>query len=548
MPPKRCPYSDCQKEFDGRLSRHVHLCPVCRRLSIECENKGCGCLNRPYMLFCRRCQDDMLDRGWTGTSEELWQQASRASLETDATGEEADEAGERGSLRIRSVGAAGPPETVFVLSELHAYERHPSMLAMSFIKGLLAIHQAGGALALVHPFSGAPNPPGTEATPHTVLFEAKDPTKYRRTCRPFAPQEMSDHRHIVFATASSVYAVNVWSLRDWACREERPRHFQVVDCCETGAPQLTTAPIPLGGSVLGLISSAGGGEYLWTTLDLKQVADNGRIENLAAVSRRLPVGGDSCQAELVGKNHVAIYSPQGHWVWRVGDAQASDCSKLKQTLDPGTRRLLMHRHDGDPNEFRSLRHFRFLPKSAHRAATAFTWYYKHEDRPYDPLWCYDVDLQTLKSTRSTPLDDRIGTVPLGDHQDSGGLRRVVFCRGKKLCVDKGLRLEDLPEQGQIEDVEQESGFVFADPLLGTLGANHSAHAPSPWQLTVRSINHANWHLTVDLPKLLSDPLIWSRWLFTVELGQDRQSMLLNRRDLFASLFETAHPEPATETR
>jgi hypothetical protein len=537
MPPKRCPYFDCQQEFSGRLSRYVHLCPACRRLSIECEQSGCEFLNRPFTLFCRNCRDDMLDNCRLGTSEEMWQDASRAPLECQYASDGSSVAGGPSAPRIRGVLSPGPVETLTILSELRSYDRRPSLLTMEFIEGLLAIHQMGGFLAVFHPFRDRGNRSGPEGAGYPWLFEVKDASRYARRCRPFSPLKMSDHRHIIFSTPYSVYAVNVWSLPDWAYRRERPRHYQVVDCITPTSPELTTAPLPLGGSRLGLISKDPDGRYLWATLDLKQVAAGSPIRDLASISREMPIVGEYCQAEVVGKSFLAIFTSKGHWVWRVEDASSSDFSAMARTLDAGEDRLVTHQHTEKANEFRSLRHFRFFPGTLNHPVNSFTWYYKykHPENPIAPLRCYKVDLNTLQRDNPTLLDDSSGTIPLGVHQDAGGLRRVLFCRGRKLCVDEGLRLQEIPEQGQIEDVELASGFLFTDPLLGVIESQSAPHVDSSWQLTVRSINHPNWHLDVNLHQLRSDPLIWSRWLFTVESGDQGRSWRLNRRNLFSSL-------------
>src|SRR3954465_1461484 len=128
-----CPFPKCQHESASQLAAHVFRCNHCQRLSIQCEKPTCGALNRPYILYCRRCRDSMLDDKWQGTCDQLWSRAAR--------------------IAEQGLGSkVGPAETIIDLSKLRDYKRPATQIAIRFLHGLLAVHQSGGYLALLHPF------------------------------------------------------------------------------------------------------------------------------------------------------------------------------------------------------------------------------------------------------------------------------------------------------------------------------------------------------------------------------------------------------------
>jgi hypothetical protein len=458
----------------------------------------------------------MLKLDWTGTCEQLWTSSGRPCI---------------ADLSARP----GPPEQIVELSQFRSYRRPQAMLAMQMIDGLLAVHQAGSYIAILHPYRSVK---GAGAGDERPLFEREEKAACPSNCRPFPPQKMTDHRHILFSTPFALYAVNVWSLRDWAYRHEKDRYHMLVDSSDDHSPKLACRPLPLDESRLGVISRRGNGQYLWTVLNLPELVQTGGVCNLAEDSVPLSVTGSACHMESVPDRAVAIATSDGHWAWRRADALEGKVDQLRRTWprDPGAGTLVGNAHEEAGHEFYSLRHFLLYERGQGRSPQAwspprhFTWFYKRRGHRVNPLECYRVDCETLEPEYPIALDPEVGTVPLGPYVHGEGPNaphRFLFCSGRQLSYDAGGDLRAVPGHGQIEDIEQCPGAIFCDPVLIVIGQGQAATERA---LSIRSLHHPNQQMAVTLPAIQADPLIWSRWLFTVEVGEN-YSLMLNRRDL-----------------
>jgi hypothetical protein len=448
----------------------------------------------------------MSTHDWDGTSEQLWHKA-----------------GQFGDLCPAE--RAGTPDTVLTLSRLREYKPPFAMLAMRFIEGLLAIHQAGAYLALVHPFRNE------DDNPQRTIWYGVEQVPCRANQRPFPPLKMKDDRHILFTSATAVYAVNVWSLKDWAYRgDERPRYHNIVDWHADDKPKIVAAPVIIDAQRFGLLTYGPDDKYRWVLRELLTDAKFPEAANAVGDSVELPLEGRPCHVESVADKVLTFATPLGHWVWRFADAKEGKVSELRRTWPRAENdaHLVANAHNSGANNFYFVRQCLTVdrPMSA-QGPGKFTWYYQKTGRPNE-LECYAVSCDSLEPTHVTQLDREHGTIPLG--MRVSGPAKALFARGQKLLQEAGLTLESLPGYGLIEDIEQATGLMFQDPLLAAVERGRENFERT---LIVRSIHHPNRRTVVDLPSLRSDPLIWSRWLFTIESGDDH-ALAIRRRDLQAS--------------
>jgi hypothetical protein len=414
-----------------------------------------------------------------------------------------------------------PPERVVELSQFWSYRTPRSKLTMQLLDGLLAVHQAGSFVAILHPFQSLQ---GHDSGARGPLLEREDRVEAPADACSFLPQKMSDHRHFLFSSPYALYAVDVSSLRDFSSSREREQWHLLVDSSDEKSPKLACRPLPLDEARLALISQRNDGQYLWCVLDLREQVQRRPLRDLSDVSVPIPLMGAKCHVENILGQCLAFATTEGHWVWRHADAANCKIDALHRTIggDPGHQQLLPNRHDERGYEFHFLRHFVQAEARASRPSR-FEWYYTQADVPIHQLWCYRVDCQTLDTTNPCCLDDYHGVVPLGP---CGEFQRVLFCGNRRLFFEQGLQLRPVPEHGQIEDIERAAGAVFCDPVLVVI----EPASGKEWSLTIRSIHRPNQRLALNLPPIMADPLVWSRWLFTIERG-DGGTLVLNRRDL-----------------
>jgi hypothetical protein len=105
-----------------------------------------------------------------------------------------------------------PPERVVELSQFWSYRTPRSKLTMQLLDGLLAVHQAGSFVAILHPFQSLQ---GHDSGARGPLLEREDRVEAPADACSFLPQKMSDHRHFLFSSPYALYAVDVSSLRDF---------------------------------------------------------------------------------------------------------------------------------------------------------------------------------------------------------------------------------------------------------------------------------------------------------------------------------------------
>lgn len=475
----------------------------------------CGRLNRPFMHFCRNCRADLLESGPQVSVNESWDRATRASG------------------RFAPNTASPQAELLLDLEQLPEFSHPPqAFLALRFLRGLLAVHQSGCFAALLHPFRTAVVGGYSR---HAVAWLGVEPRKMRdaRDERPFEPFNMPDSRHVVFSHAQAIYAVDTWTLAGWSLGE--PRFHCVAQVTGTGF-RIAAAPAPIDASKRCgvLLVDQRTNSYYWLTVDL-QSKESAHVDDPASpLLIRLPIKGYPCQVFADGGPLITMSTPDGHWVWRQEDAGASRVDLLKQTWpyeqggdaeEHASGETLLDKHLLDPRQFRYSRlHWSYPPRTRGTPHDRLYCYYVAGDERSYRLESYHVDIEAnrLVATHSRVLDERSGYIPLGTHR--GRTTETVFVGGKRLGRLTGARVEPWPDSGLIEDATAASGLIWSDPLIMML-----RRVGGPLEL--RTLTFPNEGYTLRLPKLLSDPIVWSKWLFTHEsheVGGETKSMIVRR--------------------
>jgi hypothetical protein len=503
----RCPFVSCKQTNVRQVAPYIFRCDHCRRLSMQCENSRCGYLNRPFGKFCRRCHDDITVSNWEGGSgEEIWATAARF-----------------GTQRLGPT--VGEAETVADLAALRDFHDPRAMLAVRFVHGLVAIHQAGGFIGLVHPFRGTAAEGEAAEAP---VWASAEIIKCRPDVRPFDPVLGDDLKHLLFSTPAGVHAVHLWSLPGWVYEGE-PWFTAVVDASAAGSPKLVAPPVILSAERFGLVGRDEQNRYRWGTFDLS----GGQI--FAADSQELPVEGAPCQVTRVGRELIAFATPLGHWVWRVADALGSNTGAVVRTWpqEHASGRLLLDMEWHTPQHFHLARQVLNYSRPEHGQAGRLEWLFAVGTNHAHELYQYAVDTQTLQPTRARNLEltSEKGALPIGVHADSVG--SVALVRSQRLLRCVTATIQDWPGAAAVNVVEEFSGLIFHDPLMIILGSRElEGRAEERRRVTVRSLHHPSEWVAFPLGSILADPIVWARWLFTIE--RDDQRLLLCRRALGAA--------------
>ncbi|HND54399.1 MAG TPA: hypothetical protein PLV92_18435, partial [Pirellulaceae bacterium] len=200
-------------------------------------------------------------------------------------------------------------------------------LAMSFLDGLLAVHQGGGFTALLHPFRAATEAPRQE---EHVAWCAEEAIACPRDASPFAPQILADRRRILFSHPGGAFAVHVWSLREWMLNHS-PRRETLIGLPVADGWRLAAAPIVLDEKSLGVLQ-----------VDPREPRDSPRRFSWGVASatergrwlvERMPLSvvGERCQVLQVERQVVAFATTRGHWMWSWGDALRGETPRLVKT-------------------------------------------------------------------------------------------------------------------------------------------------------------------------------------------------------------------------
>ncbi len=497
----KCPFPDCQEEAAERLSGSVFKCGACQRLALQCRRPGCGVLGRPFMAYCRSCRCEFLRQDVSELPAHLWERAGRLGHSADA------------------IDIGGPEDVASFLPSGSA-RGYEAVVAASFVRGTIAIHQTGGFLALVHPFRSA-----SDGAKHkSIIWSDDELVQTPANVRPFQPCTMPGDRHILFSDSHAVYGVHLWSLRGWSGSNER-RYMPLVDCSAESSPKITAAPIPLSETEFGLLLRIDGA-YRWGVFDLAPMREGTPLPDVLRRSVACPIEGQPCHAQLVADRFLAFATPKGHWVWKMGDAQSGQLDAMRRTWKRQDQSLIMNSHDENARSFHFEKQYIFHRT---REPGLVTWYFQVQGLPARRFEYYDLRVDTLERGRQGVLGDADDFVSLGALENPDDARMpqyMLFMRGGRLLIDNRGTLQGYRNRNLINVVAHAAGLTFSDPLVATIvrGATGGARQLNIYSVVGGGPRH------VDVGKLVSNPLLWSRWLFTVE-GMEGHGVVVRRRTL-----------------
>ncbi len=301
---------------------------------------------------------------------------------------------------------------------------------------------------------------------------------------------------------------------------------------------LLTAPIPLPKSRIGLlVRGPESAEFKWLVWDLKAPTRNDadvatKINDAPATAIR----GDDCQRDILESRIIAFSTRLGHWVWDLARAGAGEVTAIKDTwprppsakysIPMGQRwQAISMQWDEDRTEL-----------------VGFDWYFQAAQGDggggINQTYYYTVKLNGLVPNDHTVLMPTKEAVPFGVRPNPAGTPKVLF------RVGDGLYLGDGQSQRYVQFPGVLDPRVVTCQLHGPLVLMQGEQAASSlrffrlFSLTDQTakaetfLKHEEDLEGADLKlnRIRSQPLLWSRWLFTVEehngiLGVRRREIL-----------------------
>jgi hypothetical protein len=164
----------------------------------------------------------------------------------------------------------------------------------------------------------------------------------------------------------------------------------------------------------------------------------------------------------------------------------------------------------------------------------FSWFFcvqSDDATNREAVEAYDVDFDSLEATWAQPIRLPPGASPIGSAPDRDGIVQMYFRAGQEIwCQNNGTTPgpfhHGLPEAIQ--------GLSASGPLVVTIGAeDHEGRA-----IGIHSLQHRGRQSVVAIEeghKLVSKPLFWFRWLYTVELDPQNRLFLYRRTVSFEDL-------------
>lgn len=554
----RCPYPQCQHEVHEHsradhvehLADEIYVCLNCGRLSYQCVANG-DCLNRPFGHFCRRCGKCQYLRSQFQTATDRWEMVKQYDYDWEFEANDGHNA--RPWLTAN----------VLVLNDKFQGFRHDAsvLIECSFIDGLLAIHQGGGTMALVHPFRDlvSENIVEWQVSEEELLLknncEQPQVRYHGNWFRPFTPLHTSDRRYGIFSTPYAVFAVDLGSLPSWQGIVP-PRSAVVASWNETSKLRLAASPIPLTeqeypthqnaqtelkvkSNRLGLLLR-GEDKFYWQVADLDETFAGKLIRDDFDDLCELPITGSIVQVLDFAGSALILATPTGHWFWKLEDANNKNVDAIVP-LGTDSKSGLIE-----------------LDREVVKDRMYFSWKRQHlycqtdealgdADRLHFHL-CYSRDNGSTiaaemhkvsfdhpeLSQRALPVcyDKTPVQFPIGSSNSLEGLDELLFIADQNGTIYKPIDGSDMGslyagtlQSGNMKEIH---GLQFNDPLLILVKSDY--HIERAHTIELRSVRHHQTTAIADGLYLKSDPIVWSNFLFTCETDLDDDRVYLRRRE------------------
>ena len=456
-----------------------------------------------------------------------------------------------------------PRSTTDVLNltdKLQGFRAANVLIECSFLDGLLAVHQGGGTLALLHPFRDLAN----EKVDEWQISEQD--ILHRNSCdlpnakyhgawfRPFKPVCTSDRRYAIFSVPYAVYAVDMGSLPSWQGIIST-RTAVVASWNENSKLRLAAQPVPLTdqdypqhhsskkglklkSNRIGLILRDDK-HFYWHVVDLDNSFKNEIIRDEIPGLCKLPISGDSVQILDFQGTALILATPNGHWFWKFEDAQQKNVDQIVElgTADQDGKIELDREVVGDRKYFSWKRqHIHSISEElqgdSKRKNLKLCFSRNDGATIAAEIHRVSVDQPELsRNARPVSYDTTSIQYPIGSSESPEGLRELLFIADQNGTIykpiDSGLGAlhAGTLRSGAMTDIH---GLQFNDPLLILVKSDYKKdHAHS---IEMRSVWHPLVTATVQGIYLKSDPLAWSNFLFTCESDEGDDRVFLRRRE------------------
>ena len=487
----------------------IRACESCGRLMVACLKNNCPDIrtyNRPFVRFCRRCGENVDQTAfWNEVRQDGW------------------------DLKPESFD---PPELIADLSSLvesRSSERY--LLAIAMVRGALAVHHAGQYLALL---SACPGEKGKE-----FLWEKEGdpfpPSPDRPVPAPHTPRLLPGERYLMYSSPQGVLVLDLWSCHELSAKDNEPE-YRIIQLKNRS---LIVPPIALDEHRIGLLTRGWSRTtelpYRWAVWDrsLPKEKDAERSAFLETeASEKLPIEGRHCRCEVIDNRVIAFSTVKQHWVWQLEDAAKSSMTMLRTWPNH------VRKHDDsivmdDQNEFQTATNHithSFLvqyPGSAShlQRAERFSWFYRvrrHDGPIREEIERYDIEFKSLDPQIPQSIRLTEGAKPIGAALDLNDIPRMYFKVGGDIWYLSDGLSANLAQGGLPRTIVSHQ---LAGPLILSVGSkDHDAR-----YIQLDSLHHQNVHGVVSIEnKLISDPLLWFRWLYTVELNAENRLSVYRR--------------------
>lgn len=517
----RCPFPDCgdRQARCPELSEGVYLCEQCGRLSHRCVHTNCRSLCRPFSRFCRQCGRTQSEEN-ESPGEARWS----AFLQFD-----------RPWRFPNSESIPDEPQTVLDLQQIDGYLRPQGLLAFTWIDGMLALHQAGGFAAIVHPFAEKATRNG-----HSPLcWSALDPYRVRTSrelneIRAYPPVVTHDRKFVLFSSPKSCFGVATSALLGWGVSGQA-ESFVVLDDRLLTEDELAAPPVSLSLAsgedassapcrIGCLLRSADRAAYRWRVIEIKGT------QTKVVCETQLPLVGSPAQILVAHPAVLVFATPKGHWWWRWQEAHS-------ENPDPPRRSL--GERDADPElqlDRQIEEHHIFSWRRQHlrsESGEQFSSQTKAVVVAYECLGgagagFYKIAISEGRAEYHTPLTSSGKLIPVGT--EGADLLLIGNTRDKQDAelyrLSLGTNTAEASPGAITPDLLNVNGIQVRSPLM-LLVCNDSGQR---FRVRVLRLDSGPSYDPVEITglSLWSDPIVCDEFLFTIEQLDD-QIRLLRRK-------------------
>lgn len=400
---------------------------------------------------------------------------------------------------------------------------------------MLALHQAGGFAAIVHPFAEKAKQNG-----HSPLcWSALDPHRVRTSrelneIRAYPPVVTLDRKFVLFSSPKSCFGVSTSTLPGWGVSGQ-PESFILLDDRLLAEHELAAAPVslsfasgkdasPVSCRVGCLLRSADRASYQWRVIEIQ--GSHTRV----VCEARLPLIGSPAQILAAHPALLVFATPKGHWWWKWGEANS-------ENPDPPRRSL--GEHDADPElqlDRQIEEHHIFSWRRQHLRSESGEQFSSQTKAVVVGYECqgnagagfYKIAISEGRAEYHTPLTSSGKLIPVGT--DGADLLLIGNTRDKQDAelyrLSLGTNTAEASPGAVTPDLLNVNGIQVRSPLM-LLVCNDTGQR---FRVRVLRLDSGPSYDPVEITglSLWSDPIVCAEFLFTVE-QQDDQIRLVRRR-------------------